>query len=602
MTRYTEIFVDTHSVFELSSIISKSVIFIIITMGQRVISKNTLFYGDNLTILRDYLADETIDLIYLDPPFNSSRNYNVLYKDESGADAEAQIVAFEDTWHWSQGTEAQYRQLSAVGDELARLLDTLVTVVGRNQMTAYLVMMAARLVELHRVLKPTGSLYLHCDPTASHYLKMILDMILGVGNFQNEIIWKRTSSHNRAKRWGPVHDVILYYSKSDKPRWNRVLQSLDDGYVKSFYKYSDDQGEYRLSDLTGPGIRTGDSGKPWKEIDPTLKERHWEPPPDRALPSWFAFPENYVLMTVQERLDVLDAQGLIYFPKKAGGIPSFKRYLSDNSGATIQDVIVDISPIGAQAKERTGYPTQKPLALLERIIQASSNPGEVVLDPFCGCGTTVHAAQKLKRTWVGIDITPLATALIKSRLYDAFKIEAKTNYDLIGEPTTLSDAQHLAKQDRYQFQWWALGLLPARPYGGQADSKRGKKGADKGIDGIITFQDSKDGADKRIIVQVKSGKVSSRDLRDLHGTIEREKNAVMGVFITLEPPSKNMEIEQMEIGYYHSAEFNRDYPKIQLFTIEQLLAGAKIKFPGTDTTLKRAQPEQPELVEQSPLL
>jgi site-specific DNA-methyltransferase (adenine-specific) len=215
-----------------------------------------------------------------------------------------------------------------------------------------------------------------------------------------------------------------------------------------------------------------------------------------------------------------------------------------------------------------------------------------VLDPFCGCGTAVHAAQKLGRVWIGIDITPLATALIKSRLYDAFKIEAKKDYDLIGEPTTLSDAKHLAIQDRYQFQWWALGLIPARPYGGQADSKTGKKGADKGIDGVMTFSDSTQGSDKRIIIQVKSGKVKSSDIRDLHGTVEREKNAVMGIFVTLEPPSRNMELEAMEIGYYHSQGFNRDYPKIQILTIEQLLAGEKVKFPGTDTTLKQAQREQ----------
>jgi site-specific DNA-methyltransferase (adenine-specific) len=549
-------------------------------MGQRVISKNTLFYGDNLTILRDYLADETIDLIYLDPPFNSSRNYNVLYKDESGAEAESQIVAFEDTWHWTQGTDSQYRELAAVDDKLGRLLETLVAVMGRNQMTAYLVMMAVRLVELHRVLKPTGSLYLHCDPTASHYLKLVLDMIFGAGNFQNEVIWKRTSSHSDAKRFPKITDTLLFYTKSKNFIWNKLHGQYDENYLKTHYNgVSRDGRRFRYDNLVKPKGSTG-------YFYPLLGC----PPP----PNGWRMPES----RAQQWLD----EGKIEIPPK-GKVPSFKRFLEDMPGVLVSNLWTDISPINSQAKDALGYPTQKPIELLERIIQASSNPGDVVLDPFCGCGTAVHAAHKLQRIWAGIDITPLATTLIKSRLYDAFKIEAKKDYDLIGEPTTLSDAQHLATQDRYQFQWWALGLLPARPYGGQKDSKQGKKGADKGIDGIITFQDSYDGIDKRIIIQVKSGKVSSRDLRDLHGTVEREKNAVMGVFITLEPSSRNMELEQMEIGYYHSVVSNRDYPKIQILTIEQLLAGAKVKIPGgMDTTLKHAQAEQVGLVEQNPLL
>jgi site-specific DNA-methyltransferase (adenine-specific) len=524
-------------------------------MGQRVISKNTLFYGDNLTILRDYLADETIDLIYLDPPFNSSRNYNVLYKDESGAEAESQIVVFEDTWHWNQGTEGQYRELAAVNDKLARLLETLVEVVGRNQMMAYLVMMAVRLVELHRVLKPTGSLYLHCDPTASHYLKMVLDMIFGVGNFRNEVIWCYGERGISKTSYNKKHDVILFYTKQQGKHtfnYKAIAEDYSERTLKKF-KHIDENGrKFRIR-----GRNVPEAGK-WRQ-----------------------------------KTDI---------PIEYESEYTYRQYLDESEGVLARDWF-EMAFLNQAADERLGYPTQKPLALLERIIQASSNPGDVVLDPFCGCGTAVHAAHKLQRIWAGIDITPLATTLIKSRLYDAFKIEAKKDYDLIGEPTTLSDAQHLATQDRYQFQWWALGLLPARPYGGQGDSKQGKKGADKGIDGIITFQDSYDGIDKRIIVQVKSGKVASRDLRDLHGTVEREKNAVMGVFITLEPPSQKMEIEQMEIGYYHSVTLNRDYPKIQILTIEQLLAGAKLKIPGgMDTTLKHAQAEQVGLVKQNPLL
>jgi len=537
-------------------------------MGQRVITKNTLFYGDNLPIMREYLADETIDLVYLDPPFNSSRSYNVLYKDESGVEAEAQIVAFEDTWHWSYGTEAQYRELAAIGNPLAQLLEALVTIVGRNQMMAYLVMMAVRLVELHRLLKPTGSLYLHCDPTASHYLKLILDMVFRVGNFRNEIVWQRTNAKGNAfTRFATNHDIILCYAKSAKTTWNLQYTSHDPAYLEKAYRFVEPETgrRYHLADLTNPN-----KNRPNLTYEFLGVTRVWR---------W-----------TKERMMEAYKQGIIVH--KEGGIPRLKRYLDEQEGNPIGDTWADILPVQSQSKELLGYPTQKPLALLERIIQASSNPGDVVLDPFCGCGTAVHAAQKFGRIWAGIDITPLATTIIKSRLYDAFAIEAKKDYDVIGEPTTLSDARHLANQDRYQFQWWALGLLPARPYGGQVGSKRGKKGADKGIDGIMTFQDTTDGTDKRIIIQVKSGKVKSGDIRDLNGTVEREKNAVMGVFITLEEPSKNMDLEAMEIDDYHSERFNRNYPKIQIFTIEQLLAGAKIKFPGKDTTLKQAQREQ----------
>jgi len=548
-------------------------------MGQRVITKNSLFYGDNLDILRQYIANETIDLIYLDPPFNSNRNYNVLYKDESGVDSASQIVAFEDTWHWSHDTEAQYRDMSAVGDRLGRLLDTFVDVIGRNQMAAYLVMMAARLVELHRVLKATGSLYLHCDPAASHYLKMILDMIFGAKNFVNEIVWKRTTGHSDAKRCGSVHDIIFSYAKGEKYIWNKVFQPFEPEYVEQYYRYKDENGRHFMSaDLTGAGDGPPRNFESHGTISPP-QGRHW--------------------MYSQDGIDKALNEGRIFWTKN--GIPRLKKFLDESQGMPINDIWDKIQPLRSWHQEMLGYPTQKPLSLLERIIQASSNPGDVVLDPFCGCGTAVHAAQKLGRVWAGIDITPLATTLIKSRLFDAFGIEAKKDYDLFGEPTTLADAEHLAKQDRYQFQWWALGLIPARPQGGQGDSKEGKKGADKGIDGVMTFQDTTNGVHKRIMVQVKSGKVKSGDIRDLNGTVDREKNAVMGVFITLQKPSNDMEIEAMSYDPYQSG-FNRHYPKVQIFTIEQLLNGAKVQVPGSDTTLKQAQRERDSAGEQRSLL
>jgi DNA modification methylase len=496
---------------------------------------------------------------------------NRFYKDESGSEAEAQILAFEDTWHWNNDTNDQLERLRERGDKLAQLLETLVSVLGRNQMTAYLVMMTARLLELHRVLKPTGSLYLHCDPTASHYLKMILDMIFGVMNFKNEIVWQRINAKGNVQRkFGAIHDIILVYAKKlGNEQWNQLYRSLDPVYIeKSYNLIEEGTGRRYMSDnLTAPMSRAS-AGQIYE----------WKGKRPPATRCW---------VYAKEKMEELEAQGRLIY--SGTGYPRFKRYLDENLGEKIPDIWTDINI--AFGNESLGYPTQKPVALLERIIQSSSHPGDVILDPFCGCGTAIHAAQKLGRRWIGIDITYLATSLIKNRLFGAFGIEAKKDYDLIGEPTTLSDAQHLAKQDRYQFQWWALGLLPARPFGGQANSKQGKKGADTGIDGIMTFRDSKEG-DKRIIVQVKSGKVKSGDIRDLHGTVEREKNAVIGVFVTLESPTQAMEVEAMECGYYHSSGFNRKYRKIQIFTIEQLLEGQKLDFPGTDTTLKAAQREQ----------
>ena len=281
---------------------------------------------------------------------------------------------------------------------------------------SYLAYMAARLLEMRRVLKPTGSLYLHCDPTMSHYLKLVMDAIFGRARFQNEVIWKRQSSHNRAKRWGPVHDTILFYAAPGFT-WNRALQPLDVEYVKRFYRHTDERGKFRVDNLTGPGLRAGDTGQPWQEIDLSDRGRHWEVPPDRALPDWFVFPGGYAQMTARQRLAVLDQQGLINWPTR-GSMPGFKRYLTSKSGASVTDTVLDIPPLSHAARERVGYPTQKPLALLERIIKASSNAGDVVLDPFAGCATACVSAESLHREWVGIDISPKAAELVRQRMRD----------------------------------------------------------------------------------------------------------------------------------------------------------------------------------------
>ena len=379
---------------------------------------NTLYYGDNLNILRRYIKDESVDLIYLDPPFNSNRNYNVLFKDESGAEADSQIMAFEDTWHWA-GAARTYNELILEGDKVAEMLQAFYGFIGTNQMMAYLVMMAVRLKELHRVLKPTGSLYLHCDPTASHYLKILLDTIFSAENFRSEVIWKRSGSHGSAKRWGPLHDTIFFYTKSQDYTWNRIFENYDEEYVNKFYRSSDEKGRYQLVSLTGAGVRTGDSGKEWRGVNPTAVGRHW------AVPS-VALQEVAEIdkidasnFTTQEKLDLLYKHGIIAFPPK-GNVPRQKRYLKEDDGVSIQDIVTDILPISSQAQERLGYPTQKPVALLERIIQASSNEGDLVLDPFAGCGTTIAAAQKLNRQWIGIDVTQLSIALLKNRLEGNF--------------------------------------------------------------------------------------------------------------------------------------------------------------------------------------
>ena len=375
-------------------------------MGQPNWANQTIWTKDNLDVMRG-MNSACVDLIYLDPPFNSKANY------AAPIGSQAAGAEFKDTWTLKDVDIAWLDLIEAKHKQLNRVISAAMTRSDKS----YLIYMAVRLLEMHRILKPTGSIYLHCDPTMSHYLKLLMDAVFGGGSFRNEIIWKRTSSHNRAKRWGPVHDTILYYSLGNETRWNRVLEPLDSSYVERFYRHKDDRGCYRTDNLTGPGPRTGDTGKPWRRIDPTKKSRHWELPPDRALPEWFNYPNGFSEMLARERLDVLEDQGLIYWPKR-GNMPAFKRYLGPKSGAPLTDVILDIPPLSAATQERLGYPTQKPLALINRIIKASSNESDVVLDPFCGCATACIASEKLQRQWVGIDVSPKAAELVRVRMRD----------------------------------------------------------------------------------------------------------------------------------------------------------------------------------------
>ena len=534
---------------------------------------NQLYYGDNLDILRNHIPDESVDLIYIDPPFNSNQAYNVIFSEADGSSSQAQIQAFEDTWHWVESTEQAYHELVVTAPPL--LVETIKSFRGfltETNLMAYLVMMALRLVELHRVLKPAGSFYLHCDPTASHYLKIILDQIFGVQNFQNEIVWERTKAHNmKAKYYSKIHDLLLFYSKGDRYTWNKQYTEYSDTQL-SRYKTDENGRLYKGENLT---------------MSTAMESRNFEwrgtqPPSHR---SWGAS---------LEQLEEWYAEGRILVKKD--GTPrldGLKVYLDELPGKQVPSIWNDIPRIGNTSKERLGYPTQKPLALLERIIKTSSNEGDIVLDAFAGCGTTIEAAATLNRQWIGIDITHLAVALLKYRLADAFGDDVE--YEIIGEPKDTQSAKALAVQDRYQFQWWALSLIRARPYQGK------KKGADEGVDGLIYYQDvdpdnPKKTLTRKIVVQVKSGKVSVKDIRELKSVVDSQ-DAVIGVFITLNPPTQPMVKEAATAGRFqwlHVA--HTTYPKIQIRTIDELLAGHGIEYPQTpvDVTFRRAERAAPQ--------
>jgi site-specific DNA-methyltransferase (adenine-specific) len=530
---------------------------------------NQLYYGDNLAVLRDYIPDQSVDLIYLDPPFNSRQDYNVLFAEKDGARSASQITAFKDTWEWNQEAARSYEEVVETGGRVAEAMRAFHTLLGGTDMLAYLAMMAPRLVELRRVLKESGSIYLHCDPTASHYLKLLMDAVFGPQHFRNEIIWKRSHGHNSANRYGSSHDVILFSAKGDEPRWNRIFQVYDESYVEKHYRHVDADGRrYKHENPTGAGVRHGVTGQPWRGIDPTPKNRHWAKTP--------------------AKMDELDAEGLVHWPTTPGAWPYIKTYLDEKGGTPAQDVWADIPPINMVAKERLGYPTQKPEALLERILRASSNEGDVVLDPFCGCGTTIQVAQKLNRRWIGIDITHLAIGLIKTRLDDAYGPEIRSTYQVIGEPTDVAGAAQLAEENKYQFQYWALGLCGARP------NEAIKKGADRGIDGRLYFHDDNSGTSKQIIFSVKGGQnIGVSEVRDLIGVLQREK-AEIGVYISFAEPTREMRREAAEAGFYTSPGISgsagHKYPRIQLLTIHDLIEGNKsVQRPLTrDTTFRKA--------------
>ena len=533
---------------------------------------NCLYYGDNLDVLRRHIDDESIDLVYLDPPFKSDQDYNVLFAERDGTQAAAQIKAFEDTWRWDQGAARTFQEVVESGGDVSQVMQAFRTFLGESDMLAYLSMMAPRLIELRRVLKQTGSIYLHCDPTASHYLKMLMDAVFGPTNFRNEIIWHRTLSKGLTSRALPSnHDTILCYQKSDASVWN-----IDE----MFHAYDQDD----LDEKTDEKYSLRDTNGRRYQLTSLLN-----PNPDRPNLTYEFLGVTRVWRWTRDRMEAAHKAGQIVQPRP-GAVPRYKRYLDEQRGKPMGDVWTDIPPLNSQAKERLGYPTQKPEALLERIIRASSNEGDVVLDPFCGCGTTIASAQKLKRRWVGIDVTNLAISLIRHRLRDSYGDAITDTYTVLGEPTVFAEAEALAYSDPYQFQWWALGLVGARP-------TEGKKGADKGIDGRIYFHEG-DGTTRQIVLSVKAGKLHAPYVRDLRGVIEREK-AAMGVLLTLDEPTKAMRTEAASAGFYKSPW--GQHPRLQIVTVADLLEGKKLDAPPprqTSVTFKRAPKALPKKVEQ----
>ncbi len=569
--------------------------------------RNKLYFGDNLDILRQYVETESVDLVYLDPPFNSKADYNVLFKTTAGEANAAQATAFKDTWEWDEAAAKAYHELMMLPEipgNLKNLMQALkVFLTGDtgkkgNSMMAYVTMMALRLVELNRVLKPTGSLFLHCDPTASHYIKLILDAVFGFESFKNEISWERTNAHNaKSRHFGRVRDVILFYVKNPKVnyKWNQLFTEYGESQLKEYR--TDEQGRlYTTHDLTFTGGSEARKFE-WRGVTP---------PANRA---W-----GYSL----EKLEELLADGLILL--REDGKPrmrGLKVFLEDRPGKKITDQWDDLGRIGNTSGERLGYPTQKPEALLERIIEACSNEGDLVLDPFCGCGTTIAVAEKLKRKWIGIDVTYLAIDLMERRLLDMFTphvgVQTLANitvqkrrhalktyfakgedelgiglrtglapFEVHGVPQSADEARFLFENDPYQFEWWAVAMLGAQ-------GKEFKRGADKGIDGIINFQD-KPGDYKKAVVSVKGGKLSSPMIRDLKGVMQRE-GAVIGILVTNDQPTGPMKTEAADAGRWNSELHpDRSFACIQVLTAEDILNGKDADIPrwGLDTFKKAA--------------
>lgn len=558
--------------------------------------------------MRKHIKDESVDLVYIDPPFNSKRNYNQIYNN-IGGDDKALTQAFMDTWVWDDAaneglTEILENQKGLFTGQSVELVKGLRNVLKEGSLLAYLISMTLRIVEVHRILKPTGSFYLHCDPASSHYLKLVMDAVFcaAEGEYQNEIIWRRTGAHNKLTRYGPIHDTILFYTKTSAYTWNFPKRPYMKGHVEENFIH--DETGYRTNYygnvLTGSGVRGGESGQTWQGFNPTAKGRHW------AIPGALLedIDEDLSGLTQHQKLDRLLELGHIQIiPGQAW--PMYSRYLKASDGQAVSDIWAfqpytggtvfgtsegvdeDVRWLSTKDKERLGYPTQKPTALLGRIIEASSNEGDLVLDAYCGCGTTVEVAHKLKRKWIGIDITYQSISLVLRRLQHRFEMNTETDILLDGVPRDMASAVSLAnkKDDRVrkEFEKWAV-----LTYSNNRAIINPKKGADKGIDGIAYFMVSKTDNEK-VIFQVKSGAIGSKDIRDLRGTVEQEK-AALGIFITLQEPTSPMTKAAHASGTFHHAAMGRSYDKIQIVTIKDIIEKkARFELPLSHDVLSSAE-------------
>lgn len=513
---------------------------------------NTLYYGDNLDIMRSWIDSESVDLIYLDPPFQSGRNYNIIFKPEGKGikGATSQITTFEDTWNWGKEAEDEYIGLitgsitrTPPPQKLIDLMKAMRAYLDACPLMAYLCMMAPRLLEMKRILKPTGSIFLHCDPTASHYLKLLMDAVFEPKHYRNEITWKRTSAHNDPKRFGANVDIILFYTKSDNYKWNTQYISHDEVYLKRFGRQDPDGRKWMDYDLSAKGLSGGGYEYTYNGVSSL-----WRVP-----------------LTTMERLE--QENKLHYTKDTNGNIKGIriKRYLDENKGTSLQCLWDDIAPINSQAKERMGYPTQKPEKLLERIIRACSDEGDVVLDPFCGCGTAVAVSEKLNRQWIGIDVTYLSIDVIRKRFEKNNIIENK-DFIIKGTPKDYHSASILAETSPFQFEVWAVSQLNATPT---------VKSGDKGVDGVINFVDmSRTDRVGKGIISVKGGRnLNPGMVRDLKGTLESQKGD-FGILITLVEPTKGMIEEAAKAGdfdyYVISHGIPVKIPRIQIITVPQL--------------------------------
>jgi DNA modification methylase len=527
--------------------------------------KNALYYGDNLTIMRN-MNNGSVDFIYLDPPFNSQRNYNLIYQKLTGHPVPEQEEAFCDAWELDAEKIEMARNMpmvfreSGYDEDLVAFWKAWIDALKHTQprLLAYLIYMSYRLLEMRRILKPTGSIYLHCDPNASHYIKVIMDGIFNHSNFRSEIIWKRSHAHSSAKRWGPVHDVILFYTKSDKYTWNRIYQPYEQDYIDQFFKFDDNngRGRYWTGDLTGAGTRNGPSGEPWRGFDVRAMGRHWAYAPDA--------------------LEELDKEKRIYWPQTKGAMPKLKRYLNEAKGIPAQDILLDVPSLqrmSAGYSESLGYPTQKPLLLLQRFIEASTNVGDVVFDPFAGCGTSIFAAHTLKRKWIGCDIAILSVQIVRDVLSKRFGLKEGKDYVIDGVPLSVPGARDLFERDPRQFQHWVVELA-----GGFANNKHS---GDLGIDGRIHYKTPK--GLKNMVLSVKGGKLTPAHVRELRGVLEREEDAQLAGLITLQNPTKGMTSEAIDGGVFKYD--GKSYPRIQIRTVEELLNKKGFDTPSRVETL-----------------